>query len=411
LTDRNLVRLAWINLVACLVLYAASFALYFQNQPTPDWLLPFNLGIWSNLIIALFYPAMGLFIVAHRPAHRIGWVFCAIGTVAAVIEFATQFVIYGLLAQPNMPPLVSEFNWLRSFIWILIIALFALLLLYYPDGLLPSPRWRWLELMIIALPLFTLLLAFIGGWPVRKIVPLLSQGDYPTVMEPWNTLIPVTIIALFLATIISAVSLLIRWRRAGTVVRYQLKWFMLAGLLLTLSIVGTDFVINILFESENARTIASQVWAGFSIAFLLLAVTLAIFKYRLFDIDVIIRRTLLYSIITVTLALVYFGQVTVLQNLFSSITQQQSTAAIALSTLAIAALFNPLRRRIQDFIDRRFYRRKYNAEKTLAAFAASARSETDLETLSAKLLRAVQETMQPAKTTLWLKPQRRTDSI
>ena len=174
--------------------------------------------------------------------------------------------------------------------------------------------------------------------------------------------------------------------------------------LLTLLLLATTF--GVIARDEYTASLIS------AIAFIVMGVCLviAILRYRLWDIDVVIRRTLLYSIITVTLALIYFGLVTVLQSLFSSLTQQQSTIAIVLSTLAIAALFNPLRRWVQDFIDRRFYRKKYDAEKTLAAFAAVARSETDLEALSVELLRVVQETMQPEKITLWLKPQPRPDS-
>ena len=135
-----------------------------------------------------------------------------------------------------------------------------------------------------------------------------------------------------------------------------------------------------------------------------LAIGVAMLRYRLYDVDLVIRRTLAYTLITAVLLLVYFGSVTLLTSLFSRVTGQQSALAIVISTLLIAALFNPLRRRVQDWIDRRFFRKKYDAQQVLAQFALFARDETDLDALTAELVRVVQDTMQPEHVSLWLRP-------
>jgi hypothetical protein len=189
--------------------------------------------------------------------------------------------------------------------------------------------------------------------------------------------------------------------------RQQTKW-VTAGL----AAVAVGFGFNVIFLGLTnfypglPRVVLNLVRAplvNLWMVFLPICLAIAIFRYRLWDIDVIIRRTLQYSLLTGLLALVYFSGVSLLQALFSAVSGQQSPAAVVLSTLAIAALFNPLRRRVQDFIDRRFYRQKYNAEKALAEFAAAARSETDLEQLSARLITTVQETLQPEKVKLWIR--------
>ncbi len=221
------------------------------------------------------------------------------------------------------------------------------------------------------------------------------------------------------------VSQVYRYRRISTPVeRQQTKWVVYALTLVVanyliisvLAVIFNNFEMLLYLSPLHGEPPSLQSFVLllsfrtlFRLGFLFLPIAFAfsILRYHLWDIDVIIRRTLVYGAVTLTLGLVFFGGVTLLQAFFSAISGQQSAISIVLSTLAIAALFNPLRRRVQDFIDRRFYRNKYNAEQALAIFADKARNETDLEQLSNDLVTVVQETIQPESATLWLKPTKR----
>jgi hypothetical protein len=190
----------------------------------------------------------------------------------------------------------------------------------------------------------------------------------------------------------------VRWKRSTPIMRQQIKWLIVgvgfmtflisAGLLL---IVGAGLTLG--EQMVNNSTLVP-----------LIAISIAITRYRLYDIDIIIRRTLVYSVVTILLAGVYLGGVTVLQALFNTFTGQQSTLTIVVSTLLIAALFNPLRQRTQMFIDHRFYRQRYNAEQALAEFATAARNEVEIDSLADELLSIVRETVKPESASLWLKP-------
>jgi hypothetical protein len=212
----------------------------------------------------------------------------------------------------------------------------------------------------------------------------------------------------------SAVSLVLRYRHSRGEVRQQIKWIAFvasfAGLLYLIALVS-PFIFAPEFLGSGGRLPPLPLWLEllFSVAVLGLAgipvaIGFAVLKYRLYDIDVVINRTLVYGLLTVMLAAVYFGGVATTQAILRAVTGQESQLAIVVSTLAIAALFNPLRRRVQAFVDRRFYRRKYDATKTLAAFSAKLRNETNLDALNAELVGVVQETMQPSHVSLWLRP-------
>jgi cytochrome bd-type quinol oxidase subunit 2 len=282
------------------------------------------------------------------------------------------------------------------------------LILLFPDGRLPSRRWRprtWFSGAVMALLSAGILLnpgPLEGFKGVRNPFGL---ERYPWIIDAF----PVVLALLPLCILASAVSLVLRYRRAGSEVREQIKWVAFAALF-----VGVLFVITIGASVLLVPTTASgrePQWLAFldqvgfiSFAGIPITVGIAVLRYRLYDIDVIINRALVYFPLTALLALIYVGSVVGMQALFRALTGQESTLAVVASTLAIAALFNPLRRRVQAFVDRRFYRSRYDARKTLEAFSGKLRDETDLEALNNDLLGVVRETMQPAHISLWLRP-------
>jgi hypothetical protein len=270
------------------------------------------------------------------------------------------------------------------------------LLLLFPHGQLLSPHWRpvaWLAAVVT-----------IAGTALLAIVPwdLLNPGvpaQNPVSVEGLRYLgiappVPIFVIGIP-TTLLSTVSLVLRFRRSRGEERQQLKWFVYAGVL----IVGALFV-PLLVPGAASSLLQLLVMPSLPVA-----AGIAILRYRLYDIDRIINRTLVYGALTASLALVYFASVVTLQYTFRTLTGGESQLVIVASTLAIAALFQPLRRRIQIMIDRRFYRRKYDARRTLEAFSAKLRDETDLDALSNNLVGVVKETIQPAHVSLWLRPE------
>jgi hypothetical protein len=206
-----------------------------------------------------------------------------------------------------------------------------------------------------------------------------------------------------LITILSAISLIFRYRSADRLVRTQIGWFVLGGffsvILFFLPVIDVFSGNQNVGGIDNLLTFIGQMY----IIPIYVAVGVAILRYRLYDIDLIIRRTLQYTLLTGLLAVIYFGSVVLLQSLVENLTGEQSPIVIVFSTLVIAALFNPLRSRVQDFIDRRFYRKKYDAEQALARFAAAARDEVDMNILTTKLVNLIDESLQPEEINLWLK--------
>jgi hypothetical protein len=362
----------------------------------------------------LAFPIVGALIASRRPHNPIGWICLADGFLWMFLAIIDLYGVYGL-ARPGSVPFPVVIYALGQWLWVPTVGLLAIYLaLLFPDGRLPSRRWRplaWLSGVVIVLVSVTQGLVpgplpELGG--VRN--PFGLEG-HPRLADATNA-----ILVLFLLSILaSAVSLILRYRRSRGEVRQQIKWIAFAALSLGFGFVTAmvSGIIVFFFAPESWGTANTPpFWFELLFSLVLLsfggvpiAVGFAVLRYRLYNIDLLINRTLVYGALTATLALIYFGGVTATQAIFQTLTgqEQQPQLAIVASTLVIAALFSPLRRRIQVFIDRRFYRRKYDARKTLETFSAKLRDETDLDALSAELVGVVRGTMQPAHISLWLR--------
>ncbi len=356
-------------------------------------------SVVANLVTLLTFSVVGAIVASRHPRNTIGWLFCGVGVTIGLNSFAGDFAEFWLTSGFGTSSLGETAAWFSSWLWILLVyAPTSLLLLLFPDGRPPSPRW----------------------WPVAWCVALGTAGgvagnalgagplvDFPQIANPYGVDSPlvgmVRVAGSILAAVsmvASAVSLIVRMRRAGSEQRQQIKWLAYGGTV----VVGFIFVGGLVIPYSVPVSIVIM-----SVALLGLPIFtgIAIVRYHLYDIDLLINRTLVYGSLTLMLAFVYFGGVTATQVLLQTLTGQQKLPqlAVVVSTLLIAALFNPLRHRIQSFIDRRFYRSKYDAAKTLDTFSARLREETDLGTLNDELISVVRQTMQPEHVSLWLRPE------
>jgi hypothetical protein len=374
---------------------------------------------FESTIIAVGYTVIGAIIASRLPAHPIGWICFAIGVLAAVQHFSGEYAIYALRApHPEALPGGDAMLWVSLWAWILAFGLIEFLLFLFPNGRLPSKRWRPLAWLSAALTLMAAILISIS--PDAALDALRSSDDVhisipnplgveglPNLYRPVQTLV----LALGLA---AAASVVVGRRGARGVERQQIKWLLYAGAIFF----GGNVLKNTVFSPLGGMS-----W-GLLVGYLLVAVGglggpiaigVAILRYRLYEIDTLINRTLVYGSLTTMLVALYFAGVATAQAILRTLTgqEQQPQLAIVVSTLVIAALFNPSRRHIQSFIDRRFYRRKYDARKTLEAFSSKLRDETDLDALSDDLVGVVRETMQPTHVSLWLRtdpPPRRAEA-
>jgi len=358
------------------------------------------------------FSVVGALIASRRPENPIGWISLTVGILWMINMVSGSYMLYGLrVASPGSVPypaaVGSQGEWLGP-TTVLLFGTFLILL--FPDGRLPSGRWRpvaWLSGVVIASNIVVTTLAPGPLSDLRSVSnPFGLEGN------PWLANATDAIGLLFpLLMLVSASSLILRYLRSGEEVREQIKWLAFAASVVALGVFAA-VIQGLLFASDNppsADPLLAKLLQDaltFSFAGIPVAIGFAVLKYRLYGIDVVINRTLVYGSLTAILALVYFGGVTATQALFQTLTGRRTLPqlAIVVSTLLIAALFNPLRRRIQSFIDRRFYRRKYDARKTLEDFSARLRDETDLQALNGDLTRVVWETMQPEHVSLWLRP-------
>jgi hypothetical protein len=371
------------------------------SSTAPD--LPFggetnDASVVANLVTLLTFSVVGAIIASRHPRNTIGWLFCSVGVTIGLNSFAGDYAEYWLAGGTSMKSLAETAAWLSSWLWILLAYVpMSSLLLLFPDGRLPSPRWRpvaWGAALGIA--------GSVAGYALEA-GPL---EDFPQIANPYGVDGPTVGMVGVAGSIVaagslvaSAISLIVRMRYAGSEQRQQIKWLAYGGTVMVGSICVSGLInrwnVPVSIVVGNVALLGLPVFTG-----------IAIVKHHLYDIDLLINRTLVYGSLTTMLVAVYVGGIVLSQRVFVGLTGQEELPQLAIvaSTLLIAALFTPLRRRIQATIDRRFYRRKYDAAKMLSIFSARLRDETDLGTLSDDLVGVVKETMQPEHVSLWLRP-------
>jgi hypothetical protein len=406
--------LAWLLAALSLAMYAAAFVFAFLSLGVADPVKPVSIGNIGGLLVylpLLAFPIVGALIASKRPRNAIGWVCLVSGLFWMGFALQDGSNAYELARTGAVSSSVT-LDALTQAIWVMPVGLLGVYtVLLFPDGRLPSRRWRpfaWFAgaTMVLIQVTFVFAPGHLEGHPGVR-------NPFGLEQYPWLKLVAVLgVLLLPLCILISAFSLALRYWRSGAEVREQIKWLAFAALIvgvtyLSVLVLGIFFVPTLVSGGDK-----EPVWYSLLLSFMLIsfagvpiAIGFAVLKYRLYDIDVVINRALVYGPLTVMLALIYFGGVVGTQAVLRALTGQESTLAVVASTLLIAALFNPLRRRIQYFIDRRFYRRKYDARKTLESFSTTLREETDLEALNEELVGVVRETMQPAHVSLWLRPE------
>jgi hypothetical protein len=325
---------------------------------------------------------------------------CLFALSESFLLFSAQYALIALLAQSNPLPVGEAFAWLTSWIVPIIIGLSLFYILLFPTGRLPSRRWRSLAWLIVAFVLVGVISGAFSSGPVEGLGPIRNPLGIVSFPNVYGAVLDIMAAVLLVA---AAASVFVRLRHAIGVESQQIKWFAYAA---AATVIGLflAYVIPTMIDTPLWFERAAYAVLIAVIPSIPISIGIAILRYRLYDIDIIINRTLVYGSLTVTLVALYFGGIVLLQSVFVVFTGERSTLAVVASTLLIAALFNPMRRRIQSFIDRRFYRSKYDARKTLEAFSAKLRDETDLEALNDDLVGVVRETMQPTHVSLWLRP-------
>jgi hypothetical protein len=398
-SQRRAARVGWslCGLAAALVVISLVFSVLNRHVPNQG---EFGSAFDAVSAIALLaFPIVGALIVSRHPRNSIGWLFCVVGIPFGLSGVAYGWGAYGLFAEPGALPGAEWGAWLGS--WLFAPSLFAippLMFLLFPDGRAPTRRWRfvgWLVLAGVCATIFGSALA-----PGRLTEAPFKGIDNPAGIDAAGTATEAVgaagFTALFFAILLGAAALVVRFRRSSGDERQQLKWFASAGALFAVAVV---VAASPWFGSSDSvgQLLVLTTFAGIPIA-----AGVAILKHRLYDIDLVIRRTLVYAGLTALLAGSYLAGVLLLQIALSPLTAD-SSLAIAGSTLAVAALFRPARARIQAAVDRRFFRRRYDAARTLEGFGTRLREEVDLEALARELRRAAAETMQPAHVSLWLR--------
>ena len=385
-------RLAWSLFLVCAFLTCVTVAL---QAATLSVELPEEYASrpadMIQQVAYLLFPWVGALIASRRPSNSIGWLILGAMMVQTLDTFLGEYALRGLVVDPGSAPGAEFASWVYQWTWIIPVALLPVLFIVFPTGRTRSRAERWILLpsglaaFLIAGPLAVV------SWAHRGRV-LLVDPDSIIELEDANTLVPVALLLFLASLIVSVISLLVRWRRSVGDERLQIKWLVTAGF-----IVFLDFFLNAFVDIDGFWR---QLLSTAALLTVPIAIGVAILRYRLYDIDSIISRTLAYGALTAILAGSYLLVVLTLQSLLPL--DDDSPLIVAVSTLGVVAAFGPLRGRVQEIVDRRFNRRRYDAERTIAAFNGRLRSEVELDALTGDLVGVVEDTMHPAYVSLWL---------
>ncbi|MEO5610599.1 MAG: hypothetical protein ABIQ61_01695 [Ornithinibacter sp.] len=407
-SDRTLRRLAWAAFWVLPVAWLLGIPMRYADPRTQ--------GAWSGADVfdlALFglivaFPLVGLLVLRQQPRNVIGWLLVGVGLVWGVAGLVDVYAVYGLVLAPGALPGAKYGAGLNEAAWAPSFGLIGtFLILLYPDGHLPSPRWAPVAWMAgVSLAVVTVVIDLTPGTLEEGPVPGMpnplgwqaGEGVLQVALVIFLPLVPLSILA-------CAAGLVTRFRRSRGVERQQLKWLASAGgVVASMYLMSTLSVLLVtigLLPQTRALDIFQHVCL-LSFVLIPVAIGMAVLRHGLYEIDVVINRALVYASLTAMLLVVYLGSVLLLQLVLTPLTNE-SDLAVAGSTLGVAALFGPARRRIQRTVDRRFYRSKYDAEVTVDAFATRLRHEVDLDAVGSDLLTAVDSTMQPAHASLWMR--------
>lgn len=393
MTSRGASRFAWSLFLVCVLFAGLTVAL---QAATLSVELPEEyvsryadmIEQVSNLLFAL----VGALIAFRRRSNSIGWLILLALVVLTADAFLGEYALRGLVIEPGSVPAAAFAAWVYQWTWIIPVALLPVLFVVFPTGRIRSRVERWilvpsgLAVFLIAGPLA------VASWAHRGRA-LLVDPDSIAELEAANKVVPIALLLFLVSLVLSVISVLVRWRRSVGDERLQIKWLVSAGF-----IVFLDFFLNAFVDIDG---VLRQLLSTAAILTVPLAIGVAIFKYRLYDIDRIISRTLAYGMLTAILAAGYLLAVLTLQWILPI--SDDSPLIVAVSTLGVVAVFGPLRGRVQHAVDRRFDRRRYDAGLTIETFGSRMRSEVEIDSLASHLVDTVDKTMAPAHISLWFR--------
>jgi hypothetical protein len=363
----------------------------------PELALLLSGGNLTSAVAGVSAATVGALVASRRPGHRVGWLLVALGLSLVAFGFTFSYTRYGLVARPGALPAAGYLAGFANGAVFVNLSLTGFVLLLTPTGSLPSPRWRWWARVQVAALVVAFLTSALAPMPLYPEYPEIGNplGVAAVADGPLTAAFPVGALLILVGLMAGAVSLLLRFRRARGLERLQLRWLAWGA-----ALAAAALLVALTALVVEGDSVVLQAAVGMCVALLPLATGAAILRYRLYDLDRIISRTLAYGLLTVLLGLGYAAVVLGLGRLLP----EGSSLVVAAATLAVAALFQPLRRRLQAVVDRRFNRRRHDAARVIDGFGARLRDQVDLDTLTADVLAVATQTMQPTQASLWLRP-------